>query len=220
MGETVMLEHKNKQLAFAVLIGMVLFAGIASLLYEVLWIRQLGLSLGSTAVATSVMLSAFLGGLALGSWIISKRADTLKSPFLVLGIVEIAAAIFGLGSIPILELVGRAYVFLASNFGIVEGGAFALRAGFSAAVMLLPAILFGMTFPLATAEGARLVGGQKSAGIVSAVSSFGSALGAAVSGLWLEPMLGIFRSALVGMGLNLIAALLAFLGWALLRKKS
>ena len=66
--------------AFALVIGAVFSAGVASLIYEVVWVRQLGFSLGSTAVAFSVMLSAFLGGLALGGWYMGKRSDAMDAP--------------------------------------------------------------------------------------------------------------------------------------------
>lgn len=200
---------KTQKLAFSALLGVVTFAGIASLLYEVVWIRQLGLSFGSTAVATSVMLSAFLGGLALGSWLIGKKADTLRSPFMTLALIEVVAAVFGMASIPALEYVGRAYLLISTKFGLSGGASLALRAIFAALIMLAPAILFGMTFPVATVAGSRLMGGEKAAGIISATSSFGSAIGAVVTGLILEPNLGIFNSALVGMGINLLAAAIA-----------
>lgn len=203
---------KKVNIPFTLLVFVVTLAGSASLLYEVVWIRQLGLSFGSTAVATSVMLSAFLGGLALGSFLIGRRADTLKSPFKTLGSIEIVAAIFGLASIPALAYVGRAYVLISNTFGLSGGGSLALRALFAGLVMLLPAILFGMTFPVATVCGSRLIGGEKAAGTISAVSAFGSAIGAALTGLLLEPALGIFATALVGMGINLVAAALAFAG--------
>ena len=192
------------------LVGAVLCAGIASLIYEVVWIRQLGLSLGSTAVAFSVMLSAFLGGLARGGWFMGRRADTDPFPARTLAWVEVAAAILGVLSIPALTLAGRAYVWLALS---VAGGpvlSLVLRSAIALAVMLLPAILFGMTFPLATVVGGRLMHGRKAAAIVSAASSFGSAIGALLCGLWLEPAYGLFTSAAIGAGFNLLAAASAF----------
>lgn len=204
---------KKNSLSFALLLVVVGFAGIASLLYEVVWIRQLGLSFGSTAVATSVMLSAFLGGLALGSWIIGKRADGFKSPFMVLAGIEFVAAVFGLASIPALAYVGRAYLLISTTLGLSGGASLALRALLAGIIMLIPAILFGMTFPVATVAGSRLIGGHKAAGLISAVSSFGSAIGAALTGLILEPNLGIFNTALVGMGINLLAATIAFIAF-------
>lgn len=193
--------------AFGVLVGAVFTAGVASLVYEVVWVRQLGLSLGSTAVAFSVMLSAFLGGLALGGWWMGKRADTDSSPALTLAKVELGAALLGVLAIPALGAAGHAYVSIAS--GASGGGtlvSLGLRSAVAIVVMLIPATLFGMTFPLATVAGGRLVGGQTAAGYVSAASSFGSAIGALLCGLWFEPTFGLFASACIGAALNLVAA--------------
>jgi spermidine synthase len=209
----------NAALRFVLLLTAVAFAGVASLCYEVLWVRQLGLSLGSTAVATSVMLSAFLGGLALGSTWMGRRADGLAQPTRALTLVEVIAAVLGVAAIPALGAAGHAYVFLAQALGVTGVGATVLRALFALVVMLVPATLFGMTFPLATTLGTRLLKGTVAAGAVSAVSSFGSAIGALLCGLWLEPTLGIFRSALVGAGFNVVAALCILAIWLAERKK-
>ena len=195
---------------FILVIAAVLAAGISSLFYEVLWIRQLGFSLGSTAVVTSIMLTAFLGGLALGSYLIGKRADSFDHPLRVFALIEIVAALAGIASIPALAYAGRAYVLIASTTGLTGFWAMVVRALFSLVIMTIPAILFGMTFPVATVAGTRLVGSELAAGAVSAASSFGSAIGALLCGLWAEPTLGLFVSAVVAAGINLLAASLAF----------
>ena len=198
-------ERKKNTTAFLLVIAAVCFAGIASLLYEVLWVRQLGLSLGSTAVATSVMLTAFLGGLAIGSVLIGRMIEKLKSHENTFMGVEFLAAIFGLLSIPALELTGRAYVFISATFHIAGFGATLLRIVFSLFVMLIPAILFGCTFPLTTEIAAKFRASEEAAGTVSAVSSFGSCIGALLCGLWLEPTFGLFASAMIGSAFNLAA---------------
>jgi spermidine synthase len=193
---------------FALLLS-VFSAGAASLLYEVVWVRQLGHSLGSTAVATSVMLSAFLGGLALGSWYAGRIADSLESPLATLAKLEISAAVVGALSVPALSFAGRAYVYIASITSAGPLVSLVLRAAFALVVMMVPATVFGATFPLATAAAGRLTDREDAAGGVSAASCFGSAVGAAVGGLLLEPALGLTGSALVGSGLNVLAAVLA-----------
>jgi spermidine synthase len=197
--------------SFPLLLAAVGAAGVASLLYEVIWVRQLALSLGSTAVAGAIMLSAFLAGLALGSWLASRRVDAQVSPLRSLAKLEVAAAIIGAVSVPMLEYAGRAYVLVAGALGGGPGVAMVLRAMFSLVVMLLPATLFGMAFPLASAAAVRIVGPERSASFVSAFSSFGSAIGAALGGLVLEPLLGIVGSAMVAVAFNLIAAALAWI---------
>jgi spermidine synthase len=198
-----------KRPAFAILLLVVSVAGAASLLYEVLWVRALGLSLGSTAVATSVMLSAFLGGLSLGSWSAARRSDALESPLKALFWLEVVAAVLGVLSIPGLVAAGRAYVVIATHFGATPAVSLILRALFALLVMLIPATVFGATFPLATAAAARLTDLEDAAGGVSAASAFGSAVGAAVTGLLLEPAIGLAGSSAVGATVNLTAALLA-----------
>lgn len=197
-------------LAFALVLSAVAAAGVASLLYEVLWVRQLSLSLGSTVYATSIMLSAFLGGLAIGSWYASRRADSLPSPLLALAKVEVAAGVIGAFAVPVLGLTGRAYVFLASELTPSTAAAMVIRLLLSLIVMLLPATLFGVAFPLAVTAASRLTLKASATSGVYAASSFGSALGAALGGLFLEPTFGLTASALVGAGINFTAAAMAF----------
>ncbi|MCL2024287.1 MAG: hypothetical protein FWG78_00715 [Coriobacteriia bacterium] len=196
----------SKRTAFLVLVAAVTAAGTSSLIYEVLWIRQLSFALGSTAVAVSIMLTAFLGGLALGSMLMGRVADKLARPLKAFTVVEIVAAITGLASIPAIAYAGRAYVLIATTVGMTGFWSMVLRGVFALVIMAIPATLFGMTFPLATVAGTRLVGSNTAVGVVSAASSFGSAIGALVCGLWLEPTLGLFASALVASGLNVLAA--------------
>jgi spermidine synthase len=193
-----------------VLLVAVFAAGFASLIYEVVWVRQLSLSLGSTAVAGSTMLAAFLAGLALGSWISGRRADTSSDPVKWLAFVELGAAAIGLVSVPALTAAGHAYVAIAGGIGAGPFAAMALRAIFSLVVMLAPATLFGMAFPLASKAAEQMGTPERAASGVYAASSFGSAFGAASGGLLLEPLMGITGAALVAAGLNLVAAFAAW----------
>src|SRR4030081_1663913 len=60
----------------AALLGCALFlTGASALVYQVLWSRYLGLLLGSSAVDVVVVLGAFMGGLAIGSWAFGRLAD-------------------------------------------------------------------------------------------------------------------------------------------------
>ena len=202
-------DRSSVRAPLRLLLGAVVLAGAASLVYEVVWIRQLGMSLGSTAIASSVMLSSFLGGLALGSWLTGRRIDRSPAPLRLLLRIEVAAALVGALSVPALEVAGRAYLLVAAIAGAGSFGSLALRALFSIVAILVPATLFGMTFPVATAAAARLVDVDKAGGWISAASSFGSAAGALLAGLALEPLLGLTGSALVAAGVNLTAAALA-----------
>ncbi|MGH7832420.1 MAG: hypothetical protein ACREQK_02150 [Candidatus Binatia bacterium] len=52
-------------------------SGAAGLIYEVVWARQLALFFGNTAEAHTVVLAAFMGGLALGYYKFGRVADDI-----------------------------------------------------------------------------------------------------------------------------------------------
>src|ERR1700730_10103097 len=74
-------------LFFAVVV-LFLLSGFSSLIYQVVWTRILVLIFGSTTFATATVLSIFMGGLALGSFIAGRYSDRLRNPLLWYGILE------------------------------------------------------------------------------------------------------------------------------------
>jgi len=80
--------------------AMVFLSGFASLVYQVLWMRQLGFLFGNTAQAASVTLAAFFAGLGAGSWWWGRRVGESARPMrlyagLEFGIALAALAYFG-----------------------------------------------------------------------------------------------------------------------------
>src|SRR2546425_980447 len=53
-------------------------SGAAALVYEVTWTRLLTLQLGHTVNAASIVLAAFMGGLALGAWLAGRYVRTCR----------------------------------------------------------------------------------------------------------------------------------------------
>ena len=72
------------------------FSGFSGLLYEVLWLRLLILIFGSTTLAISTVLTAFMGGLALGSYFFGRMMDRQKRPLLYYGILEGVIGLYAL----------------------------------------------------------------------------------------------------------------------------
>src|SRR2546428_13877928 len=69
-----------------------LLSGAVSLVYQVLWMRQLGVLCGTTAQATATTLTAFFLGLAVGGWGAGRRAPRLHHPLRAYGWVELGIA--------------------------------------------------------------------------------------------------------------------------------
>src|ERR1044072_7577397 len=65
-------------------------SGATALIYEVVWSKFLSQMFGSTIYAQTVVLAAFMGGLALGNKLFANRADGLREPVGVYGYLEIA----------------------------------------------------------------------------------------------------------------------------------
>lgn len=65
-----MTKHKNYmdwRFSRLILIGLFLLSGFSALLYQLVWVRQLGEVFGRSTYAISTVLACFMGGLALGS---------------------------------------------------------------------------------------------------------------------------------------------------------
>jgi spermidine synthase len=68
-------------------------SGATGLVYQVIWVRLTGLVFGNTSHAISVVLGAFMAGLALGSWKLGRYADKVARPLAGYGKLEIGIGI-------------------------------------------------------------------------------------------------------------------------------
>src|SRR5581483_11086045 len=81
----------------AILLGLVFFvSGASGLIYEVAWSRTLRLVVGSTTLSHTIVLTAFMGGLALGAWLAGRRIDRSTRPLQIYAILELAIGAYGL----------------------------------------------------------------------------------------------------------------------------
>jgi len=55
-------------------------SGASSLVLEVAWVRQFSLVLGNTVLSATAVLTAFMGGLALGSFLAGRAAARVRRP--------------------------------------------------------------------------------------------------------------------------------------------
>lgn len=185
-------------------------AGFCSLAYEVLWTRVLVVFMPSTTFAFTTMLTTFLLGIAVGSAVVTRFVDRLRSPAFALGLVEAGIAA---GALATLTTFGR-FPDLASSLVVgpaswsrVITGQFLL----AFVIMIVPTLLMGAAFPLvARIRTADLKAAGRTVGSVYASNTVGSILGSFVAGFVLIPTLGIQRSiVLIAVG-NLAVALVAF----------
>lgn len=198
---------------YATLLVLFFLSGATGLVYEVAWTRMLTLVFGHTVHAVSTVLAAFMGGLALGSWIASRFADRLRRPLVVYGALEIGIALFALAVPPVFDrldvVFGPIYRSLGEHDLVFGAARFAL----CFAILLVPTILMGATLPIlshAIASGGPL--GAR-LGRLYALNTLGAVTGCFLAGFALLELLGVHGSILVAALVNaLVAAIAWFLG--------
>jgi spermidine synthase len=187
--------------ARSVLLAFVLFlSGTASLIYQVLWIKQLSLVVGAEVYSVTIAVSAFFAGLAFGSAYFGRWADRLTQPFLVYPWLEAGIAVLGVATTIALS-------HSSSLFAAIE-----IRAGLLAWCLPLflvgaPAFLMGGTLPIAVRF--CMFGTERIAeagGNVYASNTAGGIAGALLSTFAFLPHFGVHGTAYAAAALNLAAA--------------
>ena len=74
---------------------LLFFSGAASLVYETLWVKQLGRVVGVEVHAVSIALSAFFAGLAIGGAGLGRVADRAPRPMKLYAQLEAGVALLG-----------------------------------------------------------------------------------------------------------------------------
>ncbi|HYP27733.1 MAG TPA: fused MFS/spermidine synthase [Blastocatellia bacterium] len=185
-------------------------SGMSGLIYQVVWVRELVLVFGATTFAVSTVLTAFMGGLALGSYYFGRRAQRFRDPLKVYGALEIGIGAYGIlvplifAALPIIyqPFWERLHVsFLALSV---------TRFVFAALVLILPTALMGATLPVLSNYYARerdRIGLR--VGSLYSLNTFGAVLGASVTGFILIPVLGMRASTVVAASINILLGVVA-----------
>lgn len=183
------------------------FSGMAALIYEVVWTRELSLVFGSTVYAVSMMLTAFMSGLSLGAFLGGKWADKSKNLIALFGMLELGIGIFGLLTIPLIQVLPTLYFFVYNTLKPSFYMFFFFQLLLSFIIMLVPTTFMGATFPVVTKINTTSIEelGYE-VGNVYSINTVGSILGSLGSGFLLIPLIGIKATTFTAAGLNLLVA--------------
>ncbi len=168
--------------------------GAAALVYQTVWARWLTRVLGSDAGGTAVVLATFMGGMALGAALFGPRVRRSARPVRLFAGIELA-----------LGLWAALTPWWLTHLPAVDG--LAARALASAALLLVPTVLMGVTFPL---MGRLTIAGpgdvaRETAGFYAA-NTLGAACGALLGALVFMPRFGLTGAVLLAAGLDVLAA--------------
>lgn len=193
-------------MTFYIAASFLILSGVASLTYQVAWVRLLGLSMGSTSASISTVLAAFFIGMALGSFLAEKitrnRIDSFK-PYIAL---ELLIAISGLALLPLLLNLDQFMAWFPA-----AGTSLTLKFFVATILLSVPTICMGATFPVMASI---LVRHHQEVGLrisqLYALNTGGAVLGAALSGFVFIPAWGLDGAIYTAVLLNLSIVAAAF----------
>ncbi|MDR2452658.1 MAG: fused MFS/spermidine synthase [Candidatus Accumulibacter sp.] len=195
------------------LLLLFILSGLAGLIYQSVWSQYLGLTLGHAAYAQTLVLSIFMGGMALGAWFISRRSRSWYKLIRGYAWVELLIGALGLAFQGIFQ--GYTHVSQESILPLLDNAALAHAYQWaSAALLILPqSFLLGATFPLLSAGYLRIAPRQDGEvlGGLYFTNSLGAALGALAATFALLPALGLPGTVMTAGALNILVGLGAWL---------
>src|SRR5262249_22274796 len=195
--------------ALRMVLAAAVLSGSAALVYEVVWLRMLGLVVGHAVDALAGVLAAFMAGLAIGAAFFGRLAGRVLRPLAACALLEGGIAAYAallpwaVTALPLASLpLGRA-------LGLTYGGWSLTQTTLASALLLPPTALMGGTLPLLSqAAGSGRAAAARVAGGLYALNTCGAVLGALAAGYWLLPAAGNRGTTWIAAGVNLAAAAL------------
>ena len=211
-----------------IVILLFLISGATGLVYEVTWTRAFAVVFGNTVFAVSTVLTAFMLGLAVGSWLLGKAADQSRNPLRLYAVIELLVGLYAFAFPVILGQTDVLYTWIYRAFGSSFYQLSLIRFVVSTVTLLAPAALMGGTLPVLSRLWAELswfahrkARTGESIGLLYAVNTFGAVAGAFLSGYLLIRFLGVSTTIYTAASANVLVGLVAFgLSHALPRRRT
>jgi spermidine synthase len=187
------------------ILGGFCVTGIASLIYQVAWTRIFSLLLGSSVYAFSLILTAFILGLAFGTLVFSRIVGRFADLKKVFGWLQVGIGLSALAALPFfgkVPLVNRwVYLNWGLDFSSIQWSNFLIIL----ALIFVPTFLMGAQFPVVVrlvARNLKTLGHH--VGTAYASNTVGTILGSLIGGFLLIPILGVQNTILWAVFINIV----------------
>ena len=185
-------------------------SGLCSIVYELVWLRLAMAKFGVTTALVSIVLSVFMAGLGLGSWLagvaVRRYGDRIKlSPLRIYGTIELAIGVSAL-VVPLELAWGSRLLERMAGTVSISSGSYYLVSGLWLMVTLFPwCACMGATIPVAMfAIGKHPRGeSQRSFSLLYLANVVGAVGGACVAPVLIE-LYGFHGTLRVGATLNVL----------------
>ncbi|MGA1825049.1 MAG: fused MFS/spermidine synthase [bacterium] len=186
-------------------------SGLSGLIYEILWTRMMVKIIGSAPFAVSIILTVFMGGLGLGSYLASHIIDRFKEPLALVrlyGALELLIGAYAV-LVPLLIMAFKPLQIILYNALYTHFIMYNLFTFIICALILgVPIICMGATLPiLCRFYVARLSHLGTNVGRMYGLNNIGAAVGALLCGFWLISLWGIWGTLTFAVGINVAIGL-------------
>jgi len=204
-------KTENRRTQIIILVCFFL-SGFLGLVYEIIWIRKLGLIFGTTVFSMTTVLTAFFGGLALGSYVFGRLTRRANNPIRIYAFLEGLVGVFALIFPLMLKLFGWLYTpiydQIYQSFLILT----AIRFIFFVLLLIVPTTMMGGTLPLLSQYFIRSNDtiGVKS-GLLYGINTIGAAVGAFICGFYFIHLIGVDTTNYLAGVVNLLVAVVLYI---------
>jgi spermidine synthase len=188
----------------------IFISGASALIYQLIWVRLLGLVFGVSSFAVATVVAVFLLGLGLGSYFFGRWSERARDPLRIYMWVELGIAATSLLAYLVIEALPvyrYLYEYAYNNLGFY--GLSLARLLLSTLVLLPPVFLIGGTMPLLAKyflrDSAKL---GSSFSKIYYLNTLGACAGALLTGFVLVRVFGVSGSLMIAVGGNLLVALI------------
>lgn len=119
-------------------------------MFETLWFRQAGLAFGNSIWASSLVLSGFMAGLALGNGLAAREGGRCRNPVRLYALVELLIGLTGILLVYLFPLLGKTLAPLFSALLDQPWVLNPLRLFAAFLLLLIPSTAMGLTLPFLT----------------------------------------------------------------------
>ena len=197
---------------FVLIYSMFLLSGAAGLIYEVIWFRSLSLIFGGSHLAVTTVLSVFMAGLALGSYIVGRNVHRFSRLLRLYGLLELGIALSAGIFILLIKVYPAVYIPLARISPDSPAYLSLIRVVFSVAALIVPTTLMGGTLPVLSglmSERGKGLGGHLS--FLYGFNTLGAVAGAVGAGFFLIRYFSVNLALVFPVLINITVGMLAII---------
>jgi spermidine synthase len=189
---------------FVIMLFLFFLSGICGLVYEVVWQKMLVFVFGITTYSTTIILSSFMGGMALGAYFLGRRTVGMEKPLSFYGLLEGGIGLYAL----IFPLLVKGLTLLFVEISHWLELSTVLLTGTKLilcfVLLMIPTFLMGGTLPVAGKVFIhRLDTMGKKIGLLYGINMVGAVIGSFLAGFILIPCIGMHFSVMIAAAVNL-----------------